>query len=266
MTHPLSHHSRVHVYIDETGDRGLGESASPIFGMAAVIVDDGAAQELRNVVLQLRADFKVPMGEVLSWKNYVKTHDRRRHAAQALAAVEGLHVCYVYVDKGALRPGAYGGSVQTMYNYVAGKLLKNALWAARNAFGASSDVWVRYGHVRGHDHRTTDQYLRQRILPESRVPDDMLRGLTWVSADRYSESQAADLFGGFLKSALWPSGEFELVEPAYLLTVWSRIRNSDQCAIPLGLMSMPESGLITTQPWFPCSRCPKSGGKTTLGP
>ncbi|MEZ5200637.1 MAG: hypothetical protein R2742_04710 [Micropruina glycogenica] len=72
----------------------------------------------------------------------------------------------------------------------------------------------------------------------------MLAGLNWVSADKYVESQAADIFGGFLKAALWPGGEFSMVEPSYLLG-YGAIHNTHVCAVPLGLMSMPESNLVT---------------------
>lgn len=259
MSHPHNSSKRVHVYIDETGDRGRSSASSPIFGMAAVIIEQSDTSVLRQALLDLRKDFRVPNGKVLSWKEYVKTHDRRRQAARRLAAVQGIRVCYVYVDKRALRPTAYGGSVEVMYNYVAGKMLKSALWAARSAFGTDGQVWIRYGHVRRHNHQTTESYLRQQILPDPRVPSAMLAGLNWVSADKYVESQAADIFGGFLKAALWPGGEFSMVEPSYLLKVWSLIHNTHVCAVPLGLMSMPESNLVTKEAWFPCVQCPKSG-------
>lgn len=68
------------------------------------------------------------------------------------------------------------------------------------------------------------------------------------------KAKRADLYGGFLKAALWPAGQFSLVEPAYLLTVWHQIRNSNSCAVPLGIMSMPNCDLLRKEPWFPC-RC-----------
>ncbi|WP_156516457.1 DUF3800 domain-containing protein [Nocardia arizonensis] len=61
--------SRVWAYVDETGDRGSGPSASPVFGMAAVLVDDLGAVELRRAVQQLRTEFKVPANKVMSWKD-----------------------------------------------------------------------------------------------------------------------------------------------------------------------------------------------------
>jgi hypothetical protein len=75
---------KLHVYVDETGDRGSSSASSPIFGMAAIIVDEQGARNTRAAVQGLRADFKVSSGVVMSWKDHVKTHDRRRRAAAVL--------------------------------------------------------------------------------------------------------------------------------------------------------------------------------------
>ncbi|MDE9365062.1 DUF3800 domain-containing protein [Luteipulveratus sp. YIM 133132] len=248
---------KVHVYVDETGDRGGSRESSPIFGMAAIVVDEAAAVAAREAVRLLRSDFKVPDSSVMSWKRHVKTHDRRRRAASVLAHVDGLRVCYVYALKSQLRSGSYRDDPQRFYNYLAFKTYKNSLWAARNMKGPEARVWTRFGHVRGHDHRTTEAYIRHQASLDPKVPFDMEQGLRWVSADVYLESQAADLFGGFLKAALWPEGEFGYVEPSYLLTVWARIKNSESCAIPLGLMSMPRNSIVAQNTWFPCGHCDK---------
>jgi len=58
----------IHAYIDETGDRGASPQSSPIFGMAAIILDEQGAVATRAAVKQLRADFNVPDGSVMSWK------------------------------------------------------------------------------------------------------------------------------------------------------------------------------------------------------
>jgi Protein of unknown function (DUF3800) len=246
---------RVHVYVDETGDRGGSSAASPIFGMAALVLDDDGVRNVRAAVDELRADFAVPAGRVMSWKSAAKTHDRRRRAAEVLSALPGLQVCYVYTLKAELRPGSYRDNPQRLYNYVAYMIYKASLWAARAWKGSGAEVWTRFGHVVGHDHRTTEAYIRREAARDPRVPFEMEQGLRWVSADQYAESQAADLYAGFLKAALWPGGEFGYLEPSYLLRVWPQLANSDQCAVPLGIMSMPSKDLVRRQPWFPCGRC-----------
>ncbi|GGR42761.1 hypothetical protein J2S40_004348 [Nocardioides luteus] len=250
--------AEVWAYIDETGDRGMSAASSPIFGMAAVIVDRRGAAELQAAVERLRGDFKVPAGKVMSWKEHVKTHDRRRHAARVLATVQGMKVCYVYAIKTALTRATYTQDRALFYNYVAMKTYTSVLWAARSWKGERTRLWTRFGHVRHHDHKPTEAYLRREASRSAKIPDHLEQGLRWVPANKYAESQAADLFGGFLKAALWPSGEFSLTEPAYLLSVWSKIRNSEDCAVPLGIMSMPDSSLVTRESWFPCTTCTKT--------
>ncbi|ANY06090.1 DUF3800 domain-containing protein [Pseudonocardia sp. HH130630-07] len=247
--------SDVYTYIDETGDRGSGPTSSPVFGMAAVLVDDGSAAALRLAVNQLRHDFGVPGTRVMSWKTDAKNHDRRKRAAEVLGDVPGLRICYVYAIKSELHLGSYRGHPERFYNYVAYKTYESTLWAARNWKGGRARVWTRFGHVRRHDHRTTAGYITTEAAGDGRVPDHLEQGMRWVSADRYLESQAADLYGGFLKAAVWPSGQFGYTEPAYLLRVWHQIRNSGDCVIPLGLMSMPDSSLVRRNAWFPCAGC-----------
>jgi hypothetical protein len=147
----------------------------------------------------------------------VKTRDRRRRSVDVLAAVEGLKVCYVYSIKSELRADSYRGDLQRFYNYVALKTYTSVLWAARNWKGESAQVWTRFGHVRGHDHRTTEHNLRAAASSKASIPSHLEQGPRWVSAEKYLESRAADLYGGFLKAALWPDGEFGYVEPSYLL-------------------------------------------------
>lgn len=262
----------LHAYVDETGDRGLvgKPGSSPIFGMAAVLVTGESARQLRAAVARLRDDFGVPQGRVMSWKDHVKTHARRLHAAQVLAQVTDVRIIYVYCEKAQV-VGEYTKDRELFYNYVALKMYRGILWAARNWKGTSEGICTRFGHVRGHDHRSTEAYFRSQLPREPRVPNQMERGLRWVSADRYLESQAADLYGGFLKAATWPD-EFGNVEGRFIRTVWRQIRRGDHdCPVPLGLMSMPDNDLVKQQEWYDCAHCRQqqvrpsetSGGRST---
>lgn len=161
----------VFVYIDETGDRGCSDKSSPIFGMAAIVVDAPGGLAMRTAVDRLRCDFKVPQGKVMSWKEHVKTHDRRRHAARVLGELVDVRVCYVYSVKQALRTNSYLVDPRLFYDYVAYKTYKSALWAARAWKGPQVEVWTRFGHVKGHDHRSTESYIREaRRRPIPRFP------------------------------------------------------------------------------------------------
>lgn len=45
---PVTSLTRLAAYIDETGDRGLRPNSSPVFGMAAVVLDDSAETVARR--------------------------------------------------------------------------------------------------------------------------------------------------------------------------------------------------------------------------
>lgn len=221
------------------------------------MVDDNGAARLQAAVADLRLDLNVPPARTMSWKEHAKTHDLRRRAADVLSTVPDMRVLYVYAKKSELRSGSYLDDPQRFYSYLAYKMYKAVLWAGRNWKGPSARIWTRFGHVRGHDHRSTESYILREAQLDAKVPHAMEQGLKWVPADKYSESQAADLLGGFLKAAVWPESKFGYVEPSYLLKVWPLIRNSDTCAIPLGILPMPSKEVLLAEDWFPCDACPK---------
>lgn len=245
----------LYAYVDETGDPGGAAKSSPIFGMAAVIVDRQGAIDLQSAVTTLRSDFGIPYGVPMSWKRHVRDHEKRKHSAKTLAAVSGIQVVLVYCRKSDVKAGTFTQDRGLFYNYIAGKTYKGILWAANHWDPQPAKLWTRFGQVMGFDHgATTKPYLDKILLPDRKVPTHIEQGLRWVSATTYAESQAADLYGGFLKAATWPD-KYGNVEGQYLQTIWHQIRNSSACAIPLGLMSVPSNDLVTTHDWFPCASC-----------
>jgi hypothetical protein len=247
--------TRLYAYIDETGDLGQPGGTSPIFGMAGVVVDESGARQLRDAVQELRSQLQVRDGQVLSWKGHLKDHERRKLAARRLARVESLRVVYVYAKKEDFQYGGLVNERGLLYNYIAGKMYKSILWTANYWDSHPAELRIRYGHVKGFDHdAVTRPYFAGHIATDPKVPVGIQKSLHWVSADKYLESQAADMYAGFLKAAVWPD-RYNNYEGQYLQTVWHQIRNSEKCAIPLGLMSMPKSSLVTDWEWFPCNSC-----------
>lgn len=254
-------------YVDETGDRGLitTPGSSTIYGMACLLLDQPAASRIQAAVGRLRVDFQVRPGEVMSWKRHLKTHERRKHAARVLSAVPGVTLLYAYYRKDAITTGTYHLDQQRGYDYLALKMHKAILWATSHQT-VPSDVAIRFGHVRHHDHKASEHYLRNHAETYS-LQARFQRELKWVAANAHPESEAADFYAGFLKAAVWedPFGDFE---GGYLRRVWPQIRNahlcsvpsSYNCAIPLGLLSMPMNSLVTGHDWFPCSNCRHATG------
>lgn len=242
-------------YIDETGDPGGSDQSSPIFGMAAVIVSRVGSVQLLDAINELRAEFSIPRDVPLSWKAHLRTHEKRKYVAQVLARVQELKVVYVYCRKSDVTLGNFTHDRALFYNYVAGKTYKGILWAANHWDGRPARLWTRFGQVMGLDHQTTTRpYFDAQISAAVNVPNHIEQGLRWVAATTYRESEAADLYAGFVKAATWPD-KYGNVEGSYLRRIWHQIRNSEACAIPLGLMSIPENRLVTNHDWFPCRTC-----------
>lgn len=224
--------------------------------MAGVIVSKDAEEQARQALRQLRKDFRTPAGRPLSAKNDTKTHDRRTHASRLLAQVDGLKVIYVVADKSALSPGSYKDDVVRFYNVTAFEVFKRILWTANRWPGGRHAVEVRFGHVAKHPHEDTHRYFqlkRDRNLEPS-VPFALVSKLAWVNAGDFEMSQVADLYGGFLRAAFWPTS-FGYVEGSYLRNVWHQIRNSENCILTLGLYPRPTTQWAVGQPWWPCQPC-----------
>ena len=255
---------RFFAYIDETGDLGdliKSPSSIPHFGMAAVIFEESAGAALRELIDWYRAEFNIPKEKNVSWKEHVRDHDRRLLVADRLVALEGVTVSYVYTDKATV-VGEYVRERGFLYNYVAGKMLKNVLYAARNMGATDGSLTIRYSHVHKFDHEGLSRpYLTERLPSIATIPLNLVESINWVNARKYRESDVADLFAGCLLSALVP-GKYGHVEGRYLRTVWPRVRgvencgdpDSQWCALPLGFMPMPTYS-VADQDWFPCRPC-----------
>lgn len=245
----------LNAYIDETGDRGSSGNASPIFGMAAVVVEDTAERAMREALRQLRKDCATPEERPLSWKESLKTHERRKRAAALLSQVTaGVKVIYVCNQKSLAYPGSYVGNPRLFYNYVAYYTLERILRCADNWQGGGQDVNVRFGQVKGFDHQVTQRYFdfKRRGADWYPPPWGRKASLTWVSASQYEMSQVADVYAGFMKASTWPD-DFGDTEGSYIQKVWHQIDHASSCVLGKGLKGMPTHQVFTTQPWWPCS-------------
>jgi hypothetical protein len=246
----------LNVYVDETGERSNGEKQgnSLIFGMAAVLVTPASDKELQLAIGAMRLKFGIPDNVVMSSKKHLRTEDRRRFAANLLSEIKDIRVVFVYALKSEIS-GNYIQDKTLFYNYVAMQTYKRILWAARDWKGASELVRVAFGHVRGHDHETTQAYLRSQIPLQPKVPGQMAFGIKWVSASKYISSQAADIYASFIGKLLDPvnteSFHLELFEK-----IWPQIRKGPfGCASNLGVMSMPQDVYFINSPWNFCLHC-----------
>ncbi|MFJ4579551.1 DUF3800 domain-containing protein [Streptomyces echinatus] len=244
----------VRAYVDETGDRGISASASPYFSFAAVLIADEQEATMRAAMSQLRRDLKVPPGKALHWKDHVKVYPRRQYVAKTLSQVPDIKIVYVVVEKAAIPAHAGMRRDQVIfYNFAAGMILERLLLAAGDWPGGARDVVVKFGHVRGFDHRTTCDYFRIKTQQgPSWVPWRLLRGQpTFEDQAKWDGLQAADQYAGMLSAAVRPDG-YGGYEPAHLIAIRHQIRRSSQgVSRNYGFKILGNEATFTSLPWWP---------------
>jgi Protein of unknown function (DUF3800) len=243
----------LRVYVDETGDRGISAKASPFFAFSAVLVADEDEPHLRAALNQLRTDLSVPAGKALHWNEHAKTYSSRRHITRVLQAVSGIAVVYVIVDKSAIPANAAMRTDQVVfYNYAAGLVLERALLAARDWPDGSRTAVVRFGHVRGFDHCTTQAYFVQKSRQASNVPWLLLSGsVHFDSQANWLGLQAADMYAGMLHAACRPDC-FGNYEEHHLLAVRHQLRrNPTGSSWGWGFKVLGTPATFRRLPWWP---------------
>lgn len=244
----------IRAYIDETGDRGTSASASPYFAFAAVMVAEEDEPHMRAALSQLRRDLKCPPGKALHWKDHVKVYPRRQHVARTLSQLPGIQIVYVVVEKAAIPAQAGMRQDQTIfYNFAAGIAMERLLLGAREWRGGARDVAVKFGHVRGFDHRTTCDYfeIKRRTGPHW-MPWHLLRGsVKFEDQAKWDGLQAADQYAGMLSAAIRPD-RFGGFEPAHLLSVRHQLRRAgDGTSWNYGFKFLGNPATFTSMPWWP---------------
>jgi hypothetical protein len=246
---------QLRAYIDETGDRGHSTSSSRFFAFAAVIVADEDEPALRAVMARLRSDLTVPPGKALHWKDHVKTFSRRQHVAQSLSHVPGVMVVYVVVEKAAIPTdsGMYSDHV-LFYNFAACMTMERILLAARDWHDGTRDAVVRFGHVRGFNHKTTSAYFDLKARTDPWVPWERLHGsVHFDDQAKWDGLQAADQYAGMLNVAL-RADRFGGHEESHLLRISHQIRrDSSGRSWGWGFKVLGNTATFTSLPWWPAS-------------
>lgn len=249
----------LRAYVDETGDRGRSATSTPYFAFAAVLIADEDEPKLRATMSQLRRDLKVPHGRALHWKDHVKTFSRRQYVARRLSGINELKIIYVVVEKAAI-PASAGMRIDHVifYNFAAGFILERALLAARDWQGGPRDLAIRYGHVKGFDHKSTTSYFRRKPYQGSSrvpVPWHLLRDQPRFSDQAsWDGLQAADQYAGMLHAAALRTDDFGGYEEAHLLQVRRQIRRDGAGkSWGWGFKWLGNEATITSLPWWPAT-------------
>lgn len=246
----------VRVYLDETGDRGFGPKASPLFGFCAVIVPEEHDAALRFAIRRLRADFGVNNGPV-HWVEHLrpKHHDRRRHAGKVLATVPEVKLIFTLIDKAAVPATAEmrNDRVKT-YNYASRLLFERIALAARDWPGGTRRAIVKVAHVRGHDHDVTLDYVIN-ICPgtysQITIPWHLVTSNIDVAGTAaYDGLQAADMYAGMFNAAT-VADKFGNCSPEYLLDCAHQLRRGQNGRVlTYGIKVLGDPSVVTAQPWW----------------
>jgi hypothetical protein len=242
----------VHVFVDETGDRGFGTRSSPFFAMTALMVPYESEASMRCVAGGLR--YHLNTTKPLHWVEHFKAKrwQRRQLAAERLSSIPEARVVHVVVEKASVRSSAGMRKDSSLfYNYVTRLTLERVAYAAQNWPSGPRFAVVRFGSVVGLDSAATLQYLTRIHSSPSPVPWECLK---WPPVWRGTELdgiQLADIHAGMLNSAL--TGDVD--DPtcaAYLLEVGHQLQRSNHGQLlGYGMKVLWDPSFVRNRCWWP---------------
>ncbi|MFE6408182.1 DUF3800 domain-containing protein [Streptomyces sp. NPDC057837] len=249
---------KLHVYVDETGDRGLGRGTSPFFAMTALMVPAEDDWNVRVTAGGLRALIHVSRPETtkpLHWVDHFKKKhaDRRLHAARSLALMPSAKVTHVIVPKDSAR--LYRGLADGVrfYNYTTRLLLERVAHAAKQWEGGPRFAIVRLGAVKGMDHTDTAGYLdwvRSGRVQTWNVPWEHIKWPpVWLGTD-WDGIQLADIHAGLLHAALTGSASDELCAENLLLCKHQLHRSPTGRLLGYGVKVLGDARFVTERCWW----------------
>lgn len=256
---------KLHVYIDETGDRGFSSQSirqSPFFAMTALLVPGEDEWMIKTTAGGLRAlihdERPEDLLKPLHWvKHFRAKHpERRQRAARALAMLPNAQVIHVIADKSTLGQD-YGLSLDgsIFYNYTARLLLERVALTAKHWPGGPRLAVTRLGAVKHMDHGESLAYL-------SRIRDGLISGQTWNvpwdhikwpptwEATSRDGIQLADIHAGMLHCAL--AGDPASAECArHLLMCKHQLRRSaGGTVMGYGVKVIGRERFVTSRTWY----------------
>lgn len=186
----------------------------------------------------------MPSGKPLHWIEHVKRFPRRQYVASQLAAVDGVVLNMVLVEKAAVAREL--PDQVAFYDLVAGCVLEQVLDTADEWPGGRRDVVITFGHVRGFRHdETLAWFEKMRARDSTSAPWDLLRGRpTFLGPGQLDGLQAADQYCGMLRAAL-EADEYGGFEEHHLTAVRRRLRRPD------GFEAVVLPGTMTAYTWWP---------------
>lgn len=185
-----------------------------------------------------------------------RAHDRRRHVARLLAALSGVQVIYVVIDKSCVPANAGMRDDNSLaFNFTAKLLFERIALSARDWPGGRRRAIVRVSHVKGHDHPEMLRYIREQCPRQTGsgwIPWSLATSAVTIdSPAQIFGLQAADLYAGIFWAAMTPD-KYKVTDHGHLLEVAHQIRRVDGKMLGYGIKVLGDRNqLITGQSWWP---------------
>jgi hypothetical protein len=261
---------RYSVWVDETGDRGLGRRSSDIFVLSAVMARENDAATLGAGIDAINTTLGRPPGATLHWAENVKDHAQRKMVARTLGSLP-MAITTVIVMKRALPSRRRLDDTTAMYNYAVRRLLERVSWYLTDRGGQAN---LTFAHVRRFPYEELEAYLthlRERgDATEIRWPA-FTASPAIDRPERTRGLQLADLVAGCLWAAL-QADRYGDYETAYLreLLPLVYVRGSGDVA-SYGMNVIGVRGCMDVYPWWrpfvtACARRRPDDSRTRITP
>ncbi|MGH8685254.1 MAG: DUF3800 domain-containing protein [Nitrosospira sp.] len=208
------------VYVDEAGDRGWNDRASPVFAMVAVIIREADDGKLEEALRGLNAAMGRSPESKLHWSEHVRDHQDRKLVARVLAGLP-ITLITTVLHKDSLRDSQTGLTDSTkQYNYLARRILERISWYLEEHQGKAK---LRFAIVRRFPYDGLRVYLERLRQDENcKIKWHTLRNLYVEEVSSHVGLQVADLAAGVAYAALRADRHGDH-EPGYLKVLASRL-------------------------------------------
>lgn len=129
-------------FIDESGDRGLGENASPHFALTASIIPEGHLHTVEGKIAEAKKAVGRHATHELSFKKL--NRNQRSIVVSTFSEIEQLKIISVIVCKQYLSPSSLGSEERYLYPFRL--LLERMSWFAREN---SAELNYTLAHIKG---------------------------------------------------------------------------------------------------------------------
>jgi hypothetical protein len=240
------------VYVDETGDRGWGRRASPVFVMSAIIVPDSQGAHLTEALDRINAALKKPVDTVLHWAENVKHHSQRKYVSGELALLDMTISSVIVLKKPLTGSSSALSDPAWMYNYACRRLLERISWYVDEAAGEAS---VTFAHVKRFPYARLESYTELLRGQPTQIRWEAFTGKPKIDQpSRVRQLQVADMVAGAIGSSL-RADDFGNYEPSYMLSLVPRLyirRGGKVTSYGFNLIGPPNH--LSTYPWCQRSR------------